>query len=91
MGVTIYFPGQGTLAEEKYLEGKEAGLAEGKAEGKAEGVLRVLEMRGIPVPDSARERVTSCTDLDTLDRWFGRALKVTDADALFAEAADQSE
>ncbi|MEV8021755.1 hypothetical protein AB0O76_36590 [Streptomyces sp. NPDC086554] len=85
--MTIYFPGQGTLAEEKYLEGKEAGLAEGKAES----ILHALEMRGIPVPDSTRERVTSCTDLDTLDRWFGRALKVTDANALFAEAADQSE
>ncbi|MFE0133733.1 hypothetical protein ACFWY6_19515 [Streptomyces sp. NPDC059037] len=91
MAADIYFPGQGTLAEEKYLEGKEDGIAEGEAKGKAEAILSLLELRGIPTPDDARERVTTCTDLDTLDRWFGRALKVTDADALFAEAADQSE
>ncbi|MFG2652831.1 hypothetical protein [Streptomyces sp. NPDC048436] len=87
MGVTIYFPGQGTLAEEKYLEGK----AEGEAEGKVQSLLLFLDARGIPVPDSALGRIKGCTDLDTLDRWLVRAVAVTDADELFAEAPGQGD
>lgn len=40
--VVTHFPGHGTLFEEKYLEGK--------AEGKSEDILRVLTVRGLPVP-----------------------------------------
>ncbi|WP_030619947.1 hypothetical protein [Streptomyces sclerotialus] len=32
-----FFPGRGTLVEEKFLEGKAAGRAEGRAEGRLEG------------------------------------------------------
>jgi hypothetical protein len=45
------------------LEGK----TKGRAEGEAKGILSVLEVRGIPVTDSVRERITSCTDLDRMD------------------------
>lgn len=70
-------PGQGTLFEEAYLEGK--------AEGKAESILSVLEKRGIPVPEDTRDRIISCTDLDTLALWFDRSLTATTVEDLFAE------
>ncbi|MFF5341888.1 hypothetical protein ACFY4H_14370 [Streptomyces althioticus] len=73
--VVTHFPGHGTLFEEKYLEGK--------AEGKSEDILRVLTVRGLPVPDGVRERVTACADLDTLAVWFDRSLTVSKAEDLF--------
>ncbi|NJP71332.1 hypothetical protein [Streptomyces sp. C1-2] len=85
--VGTYFPGRGTLFEETYLEGKAEGKAEGEARGEAKGVLRVLEVRGIPVPDSARERILGCTDLTVVSDWLDRAGTVVRAEELFEEAA----
>jgi hypothetical protein len=68
-----------------YAEEWASGYAEGRAEGRAEGILSVLEVRGIPVPDGVRERITTCTDLDTLTLWFDRSLTATAAEDLFAE------
>jgi hypothetical protein len=76
-----YFPGRGTVRETAYLEGK----AEGKAEDRASLILRVLDKHGISVHEDTRDRITSCTDLDTLALWFDRALTATTAEALFAE------
>lgn len=47
--------------------------------------LRMLEWRGISVPDAVRERVESCTDLDQLTIWSQRAVHATAADDLFAD------
>ncbi|MFJ4690993.1 hypothetical protein [Streptomyces sp. NPDC088766] len=81
--VITYFPGHGTLFEETYLEGK--------AEDRASLVLRVLDKRGVDVPEGTRERITSCTDLDTLTLWFDRSLTATTAEDLFVDApADDS-
>ncbi|MFJ5529602.1 hypothetical protein [Streptomyces sp. NPDC093261] len=93
MSFVSYFPGRGTVRETAYLEGKAEGMAEGMAEGRAEGraedraslTLRVLGKRGIPVPEEARERITSCTDLDTLALWFDRSPTATAAGDLFAD------
>jgi hypothetical protein len=74
-----YFPGRGTLIEESYLEGK----AEGKAEAGAASILRVLERRGIPVPDHIRDRITTCTHLDTLNTWLDQAITISTASDLF--------
>ncbi|MEV3887615.1 hypothetical protein AB0K38_16275 [Streptomyces griseoincarnatus] len=82
--VVTHFPGHGTLFEEKYLEGK----SEGKAEGKAEDILRVLTVRGVPVSDDVRQRVTACLDLDTLTAWFDRSLTASRAEDLFADATE---
>ncbi|WP_225096389.1 hypothetical protein [Streptomyces sp. CoH27] len=79
------------LAEQVREEGREQGLEqgleqgreEGRAEAKAEMVLRVLEWRGIPVPDSVRECVSTCTDLGQLEVWAQRAVHATDAAELF--------
>lgn len=79
--VATYFPGRGTLFEETHLKGK--------AEESASLILRVLEKHGIPVPEETRERITSCTGLDTLTHWFDRSLTATTAEDLFAEASDE--
>ncbi|MEV5530892.1 hypothetical protein [Streptomyces prunicolor] len=75
--VITHFPGHGTLFEEKYLEGK--------TEDRASLILRVLEKHGIDVPDDIRERITSCTDFDTLTLWFDRSLTASTAEDLFVE------
>ena len=76
-----YFPGRGTVRETAYLEGK----AEALVEDRALMILRVLEKRGIAVHEDTRQRVTSCTDLDTLTAWFDRSLTVATAEGLFSE------
>ncbi|WP_431996265.1 hypothetical protein [Streptomyces fungicidicus] len=91
--VVTHFPGHRTLFEEKYLEGKAEGMAEGKAEGEAEGeargeakgVLRVLEVRGLPLTDDVRQRIAGCTDLDRLNDWLDRSGTVERAEDLFTE------
>ncbi|MEV6506646.1 hypothetical protein [Streptomyces sp. NPDC051642] len=87
MGFVNYFPGRGHLMERAYLEGQ----AEGQAAGEAALILRLLEKRGILVSEDTRERITSCTDLDTLTLWFDRALTVTASEELFAEGTDGAE
>ncbi|SEE35830.1 hypothetical protein SAMN05216489_06324 [Streptomyces sp. 3213] len=89
MSFVSYFPGRGTVRETAYLEGRAEGEAEGRAQGEAageaKGILFVLEVRGIPVPDSVRERITACTDLDRMDAWLERSRTVERAEDLFAE------
>ncbi|MEU0248073.1 hypothetical protein ABZ192_27855 [Streptomyces sp. NPDC006235] len=55
------------------------------SESEAESILSVLKKRGIPVPEATRDRITSCTDLDTLTLWFDRSLTATAVEDLFAE------
>lgn len=94
--VISYFPGRGTVFEEAYYDGEAKGMAKGmeegkavgKAAGKAEGVLRVLEVRGLPVSDDVRARVTGCEDLARLDDWLARAVTAERAEDLFAEEED---
>jgi hypothetical protein len=68
----------------KYVaQGRAEGEALGRAEGEATAILTVLAARGIPVPDSARARITGCTDLTVLETWIGRAALIDSIDALF--------
>ncbi|WP_344011285.1 hypothetical protein [Streptomyces thermospinosisporus] len=83
--VITHFPGHRTLFEDTYLEGKAEGKAEGTALGEAKGVLRVLEVRGIPVSDEVRERIGSCTDLEVVNDWLDRAGTVQRAEDLFTD------
>lgn len=83
MSPRTYFPGRGTVIEETFQEGE----ARGRVQERAQMVLRVLENRGIPVAPEARERVTSCSDLDTLGRWLDAAFHVSGVDALFDEVS----
>ncbi|MFF7143374.1 hypothetical protein [Streptomyces nodosus] len=58
---------------------------EGRTEGRASDVLRLLDRRGIPLSEADRERVTSCKDLDTLTRWFDRAITASSAAEVFLD------
>lgn len=75
---TPNFPGSNSIVEESWREGR--------AKGKAEDILRILEVRGVEVPDSVRERVAGCTDLDMLGTWLDRSLSATHAEDLFGGA-----
>jgi hypothetical protein len=66
--------GQRLGREEGQRLGREEGQRLGRAEAKAHDVLTVLRVRGIPVPDAARERILAETDLDRLERWLERAI-----------------
>jgi predicted transposase YdaD len=70
-----------SIADEFIEQGRQQGWVEGQASGqargRAEGVLRILAARGIDVDERARQLILACTDLDTLDRWFDRALNAT--------------
>jgi hypothetical protein len=54
-------------------------------EGKTASLLTVLDARGIDVPDDARARITSCSDLYQLDSWIRRAVTADSIDDLFDE------
>ncbi|MEU2146797.1 hypothetical protein ABZ741_21155 [Streptomyces globisporus] len=41
-----------------------------------------VEGRGVAVPDEARQRISSCTDLAVLDVWFERAVTAATAEAV---------
>ncbi|MBF6349701.1 hypothetical protein IU448_11820 [Nocardia flavorosea] len=67
----------------KYLaEGRAQFRAKGEAEGRAISILTVLDARGIEVPDQVRATITSCDDLDQLQKWLRRALEINRADEL---------
>jgi hypothetical protein len=62
--------------------------AEGGVRREAELILRALTIRGIEVIDAVSDRVTACTDRDTLDRWLDRAYdhSVVRAEDIFTDA-----
>ena len=65
-------------------EGKLEGVREGKSAGKAESVLMLLETRGVPLNKSLRDKILSCDDPVTLERWFKKAISATSASEVFA-------
>ncbi|NUP20287.1 MAG: hypothetical protein HOZ81_30215 [Streptomyces sp.] len=73
------------VAEKVRAEGREEGREEGIEEERASMILRILDWRGIPVPDSARDRVKACSDLGQLEVWAQRAVQATDAEDLFRD------
>ena len=64
---------------------------EGEVKGRVKDILLLLEGRNIPVSDTDRERVTTCDDLDFLDRWFRRAITANSTTEVFAEDSDGQE
>jgi hypothetical protein len=62
----------------KYVEqGRTEGRTEGRAEGEAHALLTALRVRGIAVPDAARERILAQKDPEQLDRWLEKAVVAT--------------
>ena len=51
--------------------------AEGRTEARAKDVLTVLRVRGIAVPDVARQRIQSERDPEQLERWLEKAIVAT--------------
>jgi hypothetical protein len=47
-----------------------------EASARATDILRILDKRCVVLTVQERERITACTDLETLDRWFDSALNV---------------
>jgi hypothetical protein len=65
------------MIERGRVRGREEGMAQGLLRGRAEGILRILTVRGVHVDEAARQRILDCTEPETLDRWFDRALQAT--------------
>ncbi|WP_223281278.1 hypothetical protein [Streptomyces antnestii] len=51
----------------------------------------MLEARAVPVSEAARERIASCTDPDTLNRWLDLAVTAADTEELFREDGEERE
>ncbi|MBZ4423274.1 Rpn family recombination-promoting nuclease/putative transposase [Myxococcus sp. RHSTA-1-4] len=73
--------------EEGMVRGREEGLARGVTLGRAESILRILAARGVHVDETARQRILSCSDMATLDRWFNTSLNATTLSAVFDDLA----
>ncbi|MET9708298.1 hypothetical protein [Streptomyces griseus] len=65
---------------------RDEGRVEGRVEGRGEDILRILAVRGVAVPEEARQRIAGCRDLAVLDVWFERAITATTVDAVLAES-----
>jgi hypothetical protein len=70
--------------EEGRQEGRHEGRQEGRAESRAEDIVRILDRRGVSVPQESRDQILSCTDIATLDSWLDRALTAAAVSDLFA-------
>ncbi|AUX44446.1 uncharacterized protein SOCE26_059100 [Sorangium cellulosum] len=64
---------------------RELGRAEGRAEARAGNVLIVLRVRGIAVPDAARERILAQRDPGQLERWLEKAVVAASLDEVLDE------
>ncbi|MDF5757474.1 hypothetical protein [Spongiactinospora sp. TRM90649] len=64
-------------------QGIEQGRTQGVGEGTARAVITILTDRGIHIPDTARQRITTCDDQTQLDTWLHRSLTATTTNDLF--------
>lgn len=78
---TLLATGQYEFVAEMRRQGRE----EGQKTGRSESILRILENRTVVVDARTRERITSCSDMETLDAWFDRALTTTETSELFQD------
>ncbi|MFE8597498.1 RpnC/YadD family protein [Archangium violaceum] len=66
-----------SYGEQLVERGVRRGLKQGRLQGRAEAIVDILAARGVGVGDEARQRILTCTDAATLDRWFARALNAS--------------
>ncbi|WPB81108.1 Rpn family recombination-promoting nuclease/putative transposase [Archangium violaceum] len=77
-----------SYGEQLVERGVRRGLKQGRLQGRAEAIVDILAARGVGVGDEARQRILTCTDAATLDRWFARALNAnTPSDVLDDQAS----
>jgi hypothetical protein len=65
-------------------QGEARGEARGEIKGEVRSILKVLEARGLEVPEEVRAEIGACTDLDRLDAWLRAAATATSARDLLA-------
>ncbi|QSQ19967.1 Rpn family recombination-promoting nuclease/putative transposase [Pyxidicoccus parkwayensis] len=65
--------------------GREEGLAQGLTRARAEDILRILAAHGVQVDEATRQRVLTCTDMATLDRWFDKSLNAATLTSVLVE------
>jgi len=58
---------------------------QGRAEEAARNLLTVLRVRGIAVPDTARERILAQKDPERLERWLEKAVVASSVAEVIAE------
>jgi hypothetical protein len=58
-------------------------IEQGTAQTRAEDLLKVLASRGLQLSKDRRDEVRACLDVDTLARWFDRALTASTAEQVF--------
>jgi hypothetical protein len=60
-----------------------------REEGRAEQTRKILHMllrdRGIAIDADAHARIAACNDVDVMERWVARAVRVTNASDLFGD------
>jgi hypothetical protein len=76
-----------TLRDEGRAVGRDEGRDEGEVIARARAVLTVLRVRGVTVPDAARERILTQKDPSLLERWLEKAAVVRTVDAVFDDAS----
>jgi hypothetical protein len=57
--------------------------AELEARGEAKALLRLLAARKLPVDETTRSRILTCTDTATLERWVDQAANASSIDEVF--------
>jgi hypothetical protein len=65
---------QSAFAKKYVALGRDEGRDEGRAEEAARALLTVFRVRGIAVPEAARERILAQKDPERLERWLERAI-----------------
>ena len=64
---------QSDFAKKYVAQGRDEGRSEGRSEARARDVLTVLRVRGIAVPEAARERILAQKDPERLERLLEKA------------------
>ncbi|GHC74965.1 hypothetical protein GCM10007079_09680 [Nocardiopsis terrae] len=63
--------------------GREEGREEGRVVEATRNVVSILQARGFSLPEATRERIESCTDLETLEKWVPLAVTADRPEDLF--------
>jgi hypothetical protein len=76
---------QSDFAKKYVAQGRAEGLTEGRTEEAARAVLTVLRVRGLAVPDAARELILAQKDPERLERWLEKAAVAASVAAVLDE------
>ena len=76
---------QSDFAKKYIALGRDQGLNEGRVEEAARAVLTALRVRGMTVPDAARERILAEKDPSLLERWLERAILAASVSEVIGE------